>query len=110
MRGFYLAERQELLETYNWLPGDDQKPYFIECPYSSGTAFGPEDYIRHGFLEHEEVKAWLEKPVSTPEQCDDRITLFDTYSKRLIRPRTTNLGYLRLPTSLLPMREEFGYL
>ncbi len=63
MRGFYLAERQELLETFKWLPKDDQKPYFIECPYSSGTALDSTDNIRHGSLEHDELKSWLEKQV-----------------------------------------------
>lgn len=64
MRGFYLSERQELLETFKWLPEDDQRPYFIECPYSSGTLTDSESSIRQGFLEHDEVKSWLDKQVS----------------------------------------------
>ena len=78
MRGFYLSEREELLETLKWLPEDDQKPYYIGCQYLSGTAFGPADYIRHGFLEHDEVEAWLEKPVGTPKRFELRYTVLLT--------------------------------
>jgi hypothetical protein len=63
MRGFYLSQREELLETFKWGPEDDLKPYFFECAYSTGPADEAAGRVRHGFVGHDELRSWLEEKV-----------------------------------------------